>query len=83
MTAIQARIVVAGEREHHGGMNAETPAAVDLSLPQAFLLLATNDRDGKPEVPVFALRTTLAGAVLGELDMLGAIELQGDRKSVV
>ncbi|MET3952814.1 GPP34 family phosphoprotein [Arthrobacter sp. UYEF36] len=55
----------------------ETPKAADLSLPQAFLLLATNDKDGKPEVPVFALRTTLAGAILAELDLLGAIELQG------
>lgn len=58
-------------------MDAETPKAVELSLPQAFLLLATNDKDGKPEVPVFALRTTLAGAILAELAMLGAIELQG------
>jgi hypothetical protein len=58
-------------------MNAETPASVELSLPQAFLLLATNDKDGKPGIPVFALRTTLAGAILGELEMLGAIELQG------
>ncbi|MDT0194294.1 GPP34 family phosphoprotein [Arthrobacter sp. AB6] len=58
-------------------MDAETPQAVELSLPQAFLLLATNDASGKPEIPVFALRTTLAGAVLAELDLLGAIELQG------
>ena len=58
-------------------MDAETPKAVELSLPQAFLLLATNDKDGKPEVPVFALRTTLAGAILAELAMLGAIGLQG------
>ncbi|OAE03072.1 GPP34 family phosphoprotein [Arthrobacter sp. OY3WO11] len=58
-------------------MNAETPQAVELSLPQAFLLLATDDKDGKPEVPVFALRTTVAGAILAELDLLGAIELQG------
>ncbi|MEV7999698.1 GOLPH3/VPS74 family protein [Pseudarthrobacter oxydans] len=57
-------------------MNAETPQAVELSLPQAFLLLATDDKDGKPEVPVFALRTTVAGAILAELDLLGAIELQ-------
>jgi Golgi phosphoprotein 3 (GPP34) len=69
--------VVAGGRAHHGGMNAEMPVPLDLSLPQAFLLLATRDTDGRPEVPVFALRTTLAGAVLGELEMLGAIELQG------
>jgi hypothetical protein len=58
-------------------MDAETPKAVELSLPQAFLLLATNDKDGKPEVPVFALRTTVAGAILAELALLGAIELQG------
>ncbi|WP_350005036.1 GPP34 family phosphoprotein [Pseudarthrobacter sp. WHRI 8279] len=58
-------------------MNAETPQAVELSLPQAFLLLATNDKDGKPEVPVFALRTTVAGAILAELDLLGAIGLEG------
>ena len=58
-------------------MNAETPNSAGLSLPQAFLLLATNDKDGKPEVPVFALRTTVAGAVLAELDLLGAIGLQG------
>lgn len=58
-------------------MDAETPKAMELSLPQAFLLLATNDTTGKPEIPVFALRTTLAGAVLAELDLLGAIELQG------
>ena len=55
----------------------ETPKAAELSLPQAFLLLATNDDDGKPAVPVFALRTTLAGAILAELDLLGAIELEG------
>ncbi|HSL36074.1 MAG TPA: GPP34 family phosphoprotein [Arthrobacter sp.] len=55
----------------------ETPKAGELSLPQAFLLLATNDKDGSHEVPVFALRTTLAGAILAELDLLGAIELQG------
>ena len=55
----------------------ETPQAAELSLPQAFLLLATNDDDGKPAVPVFALRTTVAGAILAELDLLGAIELQG------
>ena len=58
-------------------MNAEMPKASELNLPQAFLLLATNDTTGKPEVPVFALRTTVAGAILAELDLLGAIELQG------
>ena len=60
-------------------MNAETPKAGELNLPQAFLLLATNDKDGKPVVPVYALRTTLAGAILAELDMIGAIGLQGKR----
>ncbi|WP_163166064.1 GPP34 family phosphoprotein [Arthrobacter sp. Alg241-R88] len=60
-------------------MDAETPKSVELSLPQAFLLLATNDQNGKPEVPLFALRTTVAGAILAELDLLGAIELQGKR----
>ena len=58
-------------------MDADTPKAAELSLPQAFLLLATNDKDGKPEVPVFALRTTVAGAILAELDLLGAIGLEG------
>jgi hypothetical protein len=60
-------------------MNAETPKAAELNLPQAFLLLATNDKDGKPEIPVFALRTTLAGAILAELDLIGAIGIQGKR----
>jgi hypothetical protein len=60
-------------------MNAETPKAAELNLPQAFLLLATNDTTGKPDIPVFALRTTTAGAILAELDLIGAIELQGKR----
>ena len=47
-------------------MNAETPQAVELDLSQAFLLLATSDTTGKPVVPVFALRTTVAGAILAE-----------------
>lgn len=63
-------------------MDAATPQAVELSLPQAFLLLATNDMNGKPEVPLFALRSTVAGAILAELDLLGAIELQGHRVRV-
>ena len=58
-------------------MDAETPQTAELNLPQAFLLLATKDQDGKPEVPMFALRTTLAGAILAELDLIGAIGLQG------
>lgn len=57
-------------------MHAETPKT-ELTLPQAFLLLATNDKDGKPELPMFELRTTLAGAILAELDLVGAIGLQG------
>jgi hypothetical protein len=63
-------------------MNADAPSAQELNLPQAFLLLATNDQNGKPEVPVYALRTTLAGAILAELDLIGAIELQGRRVRV-
>ena len=58
-------------------MNAETPKAAELNLPQAFLLLATNDQDGKPAVPMYALRTTLAGAILAELELSGAIGLEG------
>ncbi|MCB5275603.1 hypothetical protein BJG92_03154 [Arthrobacter sp. SO5] len=58
-------------------MNAETPTAAELNLPQAFLLLATNDQDGTPEVPMFVLRTTLAGAILAELELIGAIGLEG------
>lgn len=58
-------------------MNAEIAKAADLSLPQAFLLLATNDSTGKAEIPVFALRTTVAGAILAELNLIGAIGLQG------
>jgi len=69
-------VVLTGLR-HPVGMNPETPTTAELNLPQAFLLLATNDKDGKPEVPVFALRTTLAGAILAELELIGAIELQG------
>jgi hypothetical protein len=57
-------------------MRADTPKT-ELNLPQAFLLLATNDKDGKPELPMFELRTTLAGAILAELDLVGAIGLEG------
>ncbi|MFJ5694600.1 GPP34 family phosphoprotein [Arthrobacter sp. NPDC093125] len=57
-------------------MRAEATKA-ELNLPQAFLLLATNDQDGTPELPMYVLRTTLAGAILAELDLIGAIELQG------
>ena len=57
-------------------MRAEATKA-DVNLPQAFLLLATNDQDGTPELPMYVLRTTLAGAILAELDLIGAIELQG------
>ena len=58
-------------------MNAAIPKAEDLSLPQAFLLLATNDKDGEPELPAYVLRTTVAGAILAELDLLGAIGARG------
>ena len=58
-------------------MNAETPKTEELNLPQAVLLLATNDKDGEPEVPQTVLRAAVAGAILAELDLLGAIELQG------
>jgi hypothetical protein len=56
---------------------AEEPRAPELSLPQAFLLLATNDTDGAPEVPAYILRTTVAGAILAELELLGAVRLEG------
>ncbi len=58
-------------------MDAQTPKAGDLSLPQAFLLLATNDTDGEPEVPQPVLQAGVAGAILAELELLGAIELRG------
>src|SRR3954471_710291 len=58
-------------------MNAETPKAEELNLPQAVLLLATNDKDGEPEVPQAVLRAAVAGAMLAELDLIGAIELRG------
>jgi hypothetical protein len=57
-------------------MDAESPKSRELNLPQAFLLLATNDADGGPEVSQPALQAGVAGAVLAELDVLGAIELQ-------
>ena len=74
---LQIFIVGVAPLRHDIRMNADKPKAAKLNLPQAFLLLATNDKDGKPEVPVYALRTTLAGAVLAELDLIGAIELRG------
>jgi hypothetical protein len=46
-------------------MTAENPNADKLNLPQAFLLLATNDKDGEPEVPQSVLRAALAGAYAG------------------
>jgi Golgi phosphoprotein 3 (GPP34) len=58
-------------------MDAQTPKTGDLSLPQAFLLLATNDTDGEPDLPRPVLQAGVAGAILAELDLLGAIELQG------
>jgi Golgi phosphoprotein 3 (GPP34) len=67
---------MACQLRHDVRMDAETVKA-ELNLPQAFLLLATNDKDGTPELPMYVLRTTLAGAILAELDLIGAIELQG------
>ena len=58
-------------------MSTDMPGAGELNLPQAFLLLATNDKDGEPEVPQSVLRAGLSGAILAELDLLGAIQLQG------
>lgn len=58
-------------------MDANYQKGGELSLPQAFLLLATNDTDGEPEVEPAVLRAGVAGATLAELDLLGAIELQG------
>lgn len=69
--------MVGAEQGHHDRMNGEKPEAGELSLPQAFLLLATNDKDGEPDVPQAVLKAGLAGAILAELDLLGAIELQG------
>lgn len=73
--ALVIPIVVAGQLRHDVRMDAEATKA-ELNLPQAFLLLATNDKDGTPELPMYVLRTTLAGAILAELDLIGAIELQ-------
>ncbi|MCU1516808.1 MAG: family phosphoprotein [Pseudarthrobacter sp.] len=56
-------------------MNAEIPK--DLTLPQAVLLLATNDKSGGPDVPPPVLKALLAGAILAELELQGAIGLQG------
>jgi hypothetical protein len=58
-------------------MDAESPKSWTLNLPQAFLLLATNDTNGEAEVPQPVLQAGVAGAILAELDLLGAIELQG------
>ena len=66
-----------GRLGHHDRMNADAPKAEELNLPQALLLLATNDTDGEPKVAQTMLRAAVAGAILAELDLLGAIELQG------
>ncbi|MFE5838268.1 GPP34 family phosphoprotein [Arthrobacter sp. NPDC056493] len=58
-------------------MSTEVPGAGELNLPQALLLLATNEKDGEPEVPPSVLKAALSGAILAELDLLGAIQLQG------
>jgi hypothetical protein len=69
--------VGAAQLRHHDRMNAETPKAEELNLAQAFLLLATNGKDGEPELPAYVRRTTLAGAILAELDLLGAVAVRG------
>ncbi|TLM82688.1 GPP34 family phosphoprotein [Pseudarthrobacter sp. NamE2] len=58
-------------------MDVEFHGRRELNLPQAFLLLATNDEDGGPEVPQPVLQAGVAGAILAELELLGAVELQG------
>ncbi|VXB23984.1 Golgi phosphoprotein 3 (GPP34) [Arthrobacter sp. 9AX] len=60
-------------------MDAESPKSGELNLPQAFLLLATNDTNGEPEVAQPVLQAGVAGAILAELHLLGAIELQGNK----
>jgi hypothetical protein len=69
--------VVGVQLRDHDHMDANIQKGGELSLPQAFLLLATSDTDGGPEVPSAVLRAGVAGAILAELDLLGAIELQG------
>ncbi|PTT64396.1 GPP34 family phosphoprotein [Arthrobacter sp. HMWF013] len=58
-------------------MDAEMPKADELNLPQALLLLATTDHDGRSAVPHAVLTAALSGAILAELELLGAIELHG------
>ena len=87
MSSLTNTVVVAAQLRHHDRMDAEElntdeaavdePKAEELNLPQAFLLVATNDQDGEAEVPAYVLRTTLAGAILAELDQLGAVGLKG------
>ncbi|MET1089001.1 MAG: GPP34 family phosphoprotein [Arthrobacter sp.] len=60
-------------------MDSESPKSWKLNIPQAFLLLATNDTSGEPEVPQPILQAGVAGAILAELDLLGAIELRDNK----
>ena len=75
--AVRPSIAAVAGPGHHEGMTTENPGAGELNLPQQFLLLATNDKDGEPEVPPSVLKAGLAGAILAELDLLGAVRLDG------
>lgn len=70
--------MVVTQLRDHGDVNRETTQVEELSIPEEFLLLATNDKNGEPEVPAEVLRTAMAGAILAELDLLGAITLEGE-----
>lgn len=54
---------------------------MDISLPQAVLLLSLNDATGKTEDGYY--QPALAGAALADLMLRGAIELQLDPQAVV
>ena len=54
---------------------------MDLTLPQAILLLSLNDETGKTENGYY--QPALAGAALAELLLQGTIELQGNPEAIV
>ncbi|MEL7033445.1 MAG: GPP34 family phosphoprotein [Pseudomonadota bacterium] len=54
---------------------------MDISLPQAILLLSLNDETGKTEDGYY--QPALAGAALAELFLSGTIELQDDPNAVI
>src|SRR6056297_1241215 len=54
---------------------------MDISLPQAILLLSLNDKTGKTEGGYY--QPALAGAALADLLLRGALELQSDPDSIV